>query len=190
MSYKQLIKGCGRTLVLQFKEKFYPMVKVWCPYHVLLQRFSGFKLPYTLWYGCPRPQLIWARTGGTKSLKFHVTFHLTRVSLSIPFSAHGSRNVSRRLRLSLVPALWPYQNQRTQSSNWILHFFFAFAFHWPIFPVNLWLFEYQVVNSGTGIYHGFIKEDATLLELNLLIKIKIINDLGNCPPWSQTDSCN
>ena len=34
----------------------------------------------------------------------------------------------------------------------ILHFGFAFVhrpFHWPIFPVNLRLFEYQVVNSGS-----------------------------------------
>ena len=65
----------------------------------------------------------------------------------------------------------------------VLDFGFAFAhrpFHWPIFHVNLRLFEYHVVNSGSGIYHGFIKEDATLLELNLPTKRKIINDLDNC----------
>ena len=62
----------------------------------------------------------------------------------------------------------------------LLKFGFAFAhwlFHWPTFPVNLRLFEYEVVNLGSGIFHGFIKEDATLLELNLPTKIKIINDL-------------
>ena len=78
----------------------------------------------------------------------------------------------------------------------LLQFGLAFThrpFHWRIFPVNLRLFEYEVVNSSSGIYHGFIKEDATLLELNLPTKIKIINDLDNCfvhYEVSQTDTVN
>ena len=65
----------------------------------------------------------------------------------------------------------------------VLDFGFAFAHRpsqWPVFLVSLRLFEYQVVNSGSRFYHGFIKEDATLLELDLPTKIKIINDLDNC----------
>lgn len=40
-----LIEGCGRKLILQFKEElFYPLVKVRCPYHVPLQRYNLLKM--------------------------------------------------------------------------------------------------------------------------------------------------
>ena len=62
-----------------------------------------------------------------------------------------------------------------------LKFGFEFShrsFHWPIFPVNLRLFEYIIVNSNSSlIYDGF---DPTLFELNLPVNIKIKNDLDNC----------